>query len=339
MSAFLAGITTITDEKQEMTSASTLHPSISGLAKAGSKLGLGIDAGGTQTRWALANDAGQIIADGFVDGFTALRAGTLAGRLGLGEVLQELASAVSKYGTPVRVRAGLTGYGGQTETADELRKLLAQPWNLLPQDIMLSNDIELAYQDNFFPGEGYLVYSGTGSIAAFIDVDGNFHRAGGHGGMLDDAGGGFWIAREALRHIWRQEDEYPGNWHKSTMAQKVFEYIGGTDWSSSREFIYSGTRGQVGMLALAVAAAADTDKVAYGILKDAGRELARLAIALCGRYGIRPVVLAGRVQELHPVIAQTMRAALPADYSLRQSTSQPHFAAARIASDFGKQKT
>ncbi|HTD03247.1 N-acetylglucosamine kinase [Undibacterium sp.] len=321
-----------------MTPATVIPESLSATPKPGRKLGLGIDAGGTQTRWALANDAGQIIADGFVDGFSALQIGTPAGRRSVQEIFHQLVQAATAYGHPVRVRAGLTGFGGQLETADELRSMLALPLNLSPQDIILSNDIELAYLDNFCPGEGYLVYSGTGSIAAFIDADGSFHRAGGHGGVLDDAGGGFWIAREALRHIWRTEDEQPGSWHKSAMALRVFEYIGGNDWSSSRQFIYNGTRGQVGMLALAVAAAADTDMVAYGILKEAGRELARLGAALCARYGIKPIILAGRVQELHPVIAQSMRASLPAGYSLRQSTSQPHFAAARIASNYGRQR-
>ncbi|GGC61050.1 N-acetylglucosamine kinase [Undibacterium terreum] len=321
-----------------MTVASNPDASLNSPARAGGELGLGIDAGGTQTRWALANDAGQIIADGFVGGITALQIATADGLLTLQDTLQALASAAAVHGSPARVRVGLTGFGGQSEVADELRRLMARPFGLLPQDIILSNDIELAYLDNFRPGEGYLVYSGTGSIAAYIEKNGSFHRAGGHGGVLDDAGGGFWIAREALRHIWRSEDERPGSWRQSTLALKVFEYIGGNDWSSSRAFIYNGTRGQVGMLALAVAAAADSDPVAFGILKEAGRELARLAVALCGRYGIKPIILAGRVQELHPIIAQSMRNSLPADYSLRQSSSQAHFAAARMASNYGMRK-
>jgi hypothetical protein len=69
--------------------------------------------------------------------------------------------------------------------------------------ISMRNDVEIAYLDSFAPGEGYLVYAGTGSIAAWIDADGQFHRAGGRGVTLDDGGGGFWIAREAMRHIWR----------------------------------------------------------------------------------------------------------------------------------------
>ena len=37
--------------------------------------GLGIDAGGTQTRWALADAAGAIVAEGAVDGMSATQMG------------------------------------------------------------------------------------------------------------------------------------------------------------------------------------------------------------------------------------------------------------------------
>jgi N-acetylglucosamine kinase-like BadF-type ATPase len=50
--------------------------------------------------------------------------------------------------------------------------------------IRLGTDIEIAYLDSFKPGTGYLVYAGTGSIAAYIDEAGQFHRAGGRGYLL-----------------------------------------------------------------------------------------------------------------------------------------------------------
>ena len=111
----------------------------------------------------------------------------------------------------------------------------------------------------------------------------------------------------------------------------MFDHVGGSDWSFSRDFIYTRERGEIGRLALAVAASADADPVARTILQGAGNELARLALALVARLGPRPVVLAGRAAALHPLIAETMRAALPATLALRQVTAQPHVAAARIA--------
>ena len=291
-------------------------------------LGLGIDAGGTRTRWALADGLGAIRAEGVVSGFSALHMATGAGRERMHAVLAELGSAVLAQGRPTQVRAGVTGHGGES---DQLQRWLAGAFDLAPAAVTLSSDIEIAYLASFAPGQGYLIYAGTGSIGAYIDSDGQFHRAGGRGVMLDDGGGGFWIAREALRHIWRNEDEAPGCWRTSPLAQAVFEQIGGDDWSLSRQFMYGQERGQVGLLALAVAASADADPVAAAILDGAGQELARLALALTARFGERPLALAGRVCDLHPSIERALRAALPASLCLAPARGQAHHAAARIA--------
>jgi N-acetylglucosamine kinase-like BadF-type ATPase len=295
-----------------------------------SKLGLGIDAGGTQTRWALASAAGRILAEGTVGGLSALQMGSAEGRETVHATFGAIAREVLKHGRPVAVRAGLTGFGGD---GGALQQSLGELLGLDPQAVVLSNDIEIAYLASFRPGEGYLVYSGTGSIGAFIDAGGGFHRAGGRGVVLDDGGGGFWIAREALRHIWRLEDERPGAWEASPMAHAVFQHVGGSDWSFSRQFIYGRERGEVGKLAIAVAATAGRDPVAAAILREAGRELARLAQALVSRFGPRPVALAGRAAELHPVIFETVRAALPPDTILTQTGMRAHYAAARLAAD------
>lgn len=291
-------------------------------------LGLGIDAGGTQTRWALAAPGGRIVAEGTAGGLSALQMGSLEGRESVQATFGAIARAVLSHGRPVAVRAGVTGFGGD---GGPLQHTLGELLGLDPKAVVLSNDIEIAYLASFKPGEGYLVYSGTGSIGAFIDAGGGFHRAGGRGVVLDDGGGGFWIAREALRHIWRLEDERPGAWEASPMAHAVFQHVGGSDWSFSRQFIYGRERGEVGKLAIAVAATAERDPAAAAILREAGRELARLAQALISRFGPRPVALAGRAAELHPAIVETMRAALPPDTILSQTGMRAHYAAARLA--------
>ena len=293
-----------------------------------SPLGLGIDAGGTQTRWALARADGSIVADGAVDGLSALQMGSESGRAALHATFAQLSRAVLAVGQPRAVVAGLTGFGGDDVVlAQTLAALLA----LDAGEVTICNDIEIAYRDSFAPGQGYLVYAGTGSIAAWIDAHGVFHRAGGRGVLLDDGGGGYWIAREALRQIWRREDEAPGSWQASPMAQAVFAHIGGSDWSLSRAFMYGQDRGSIGRLALAVAASAEADLLALDILQRAGQELARLALALTARHGPRPVVLAGRAAQLHPAIAAAMRAALPVSLTMEQKVARPHEAAAKVA--------
>jgi N-acetylglucosamine kinase-like BadF-type ATPase len=236
------------------------------------------------------------------------------------------------------VCAGLTGFGASADAAGlALQRWLAEPLAINTDCVTLRSDIEIAYLDSFGAGAaseggpGYLVYAGTGSIAAWLDGEGQLHRAGGRGFLLDDGGGGFWIAREAMRLIWRREDEAPGSWGRSPLARAVFDHVGGSGWDDSRQFLYGQQRGEIGRLALAVAACADVDPDARAILQQAGIELARLALALSARHGPRPVALAGRAANLHPAIFDAMRAALPSSVILRQREVHGHVAAARIA--------
>ncbi|PXX43109.1 N-acetylglucosamine kinase [Undibacterium pigrum] len=297
-------------------------------AQQSTAIALGIDAGGTQTRWALASRDEQILASGTAAGLTALQTDTHEGIQALEQVFAGLAAATSSHGQVGSIRAGITGFGGDAHT---LPHMLADCFGLQHAHVSVSNDIEIAYLDIFKPGTGYLIYAGTGSIAAYIDGNGEFHRAGGRGYLLDDAGGGFWIAREAMRQLWRAEDEHPDHWKESEMAKRLFKLIGGNDWNISRDFIYHRSRGDIGKLALAVAASANSDPVAMSILKNAGKELARLGTAMCTRFGNKPIALSGRVQELHPAIIESLRLHLPPEISLRQSTCEAHFSAARLA--------
>lgn len=290
-------------------------------------LGLGIDAGGSATRWALAGPRQTILAEGEVAGFSALELQD-GGRERVRTLLEELGRAVLAIGRPARAHAGLTGLG---TASDALVQWVAAPLGLPASAVTLGSDLETTYLDLFAPGQGYVVYAGTGSVAVFIDADGTLHRAGGRGNLLDDGGGGFWIAREALRQVWRSEDERPGSWRGSPLAQALFERVGGSDWSCTRQAVYGGHRGDVGRLALAVTQAADQDPAALAILTAAGVELARLARALLGRYGPRPVALSGRAAGLHPAIEAALRAALPAGTPFSHRPSSGHHAAARLA--------
>lgn len=296
---------------------------------------LGLDAGGTHTRWAVVNAQGELLGCGVACGMTALQMGEARGREAVAEVLAQLAQQVGALCPVQRVCAGVTGAGARHEPATRaLQGLLAQAFHIEPLAVCVLSDIEIAYRAVYAPGQGYLVCAGTGSMAAFIDEQGELHRAGGRGGVLDDGGSGYWIAREALRQIWRAEDERPGAWRDSPMARRVFEQLGSSDWDASRRFVYTGTRGAMGQLALAVAAAAQEDPLALDILQRAGAELARLAAALVARFGPRPVALAGRVSQLHPVIAQSLGAALPAGLVLQVLDSRAEMAAARLALHF-----
>ncbi len=293
-------------------------------------LGLGLDAGGTQTRWALTTADGKLVAQGQGEPMAGAQLGTDEGRAAMAAALAQMAACARPHGTAVGVVAGLTGLGAEHEPA--LHALLAQAFALPLSAVGSMSDIELACHAAFAPGQGCVVYAGTGSIAACIDAAGTLHRVGGRGAVIDDAGGGHWIARQALRQVWRAEDEAPGAWQQSGLARALFDTIGGSDWAATRAWVYGATRGELGTLARAVARAAHGgDAAALALLRDAGLELARLAQALHRRLGVRPVALAGRVFDLHPAIETALRAALPAEVTVQRPTLHAHHTAARLA--------
>ncbi len=297
--------------------------------------GLGLDAGGTQTRWALAGRNGAIVAQGQVGGMSGLQLTSPTGIEEIRSTLQILAAAVLPLiGTQrVGVVAGFTGLGDPGSELT-LRELLGSVLPLAPGHVTLTNDMTIAYRAAFAPGEGYLVYAGTGSIATFLDIEGHFHRAGGRGPALGDEGGGYWIAVQAMALVWRNEDRMPGAWRTSAMAQQILAAVGGEDWANSRSFIYGSDRGTIGKLALQVAASAPDDEAARQLLLRAGNALAHLAVCLAQRFGPRPVVLAGRAQCLSPLIEQGFRQALPGELTMRCVPDlQAHCVAATLVWD------
>jgi glucosamine kinase len=298
-------------------------------------LGLGLDVGGTATRWALCDADGGMLARGQAAGWTALDLAADAGREAVTAVLAGIARnaappwAAGPDTAPQRLVAGVTGLDATQRPL--LQELLGRAFGLPGAAVTACNDIELVCHGAFAPGRGLVVYAGTGSVAALLDETGTLQRAGGRGVLIDDAGGGHWIACRALRSVWRTEDETPGAWRQSALARALFERLGGPAWALTRAGVYGATRGEVGRLALAVAEAAEDDPRALAQLRAAGVELARLALALRRRCGALPVALAGRVWDLHPVVEAAFRAALPADTPVFRLASPPEDTAARWA--------
>jgi glucosamine kinase len=296
------------------------------------RVGLGLDAGGTATRWLLIDAQGRELGRGEVAGFSASQLGTVQQPL-LDAALAELAAALREQPRPTRLYGGLTGFDGSSADAlGPLHARLAQALGLQAEAVSLVSDIELACRASFAPGHGILVMAGTGSIAAHLRADGRLERAGGRGSLLDDGGSGYWIAREALRGVWRREDATPGAWRSSALARHLFAHIGGDPWARTREFVANATRGEFGALATAVAAAArEGDADAQVILHRAGIELARIALALTARCGAQPVAVAGGAATLDERILAALRGALAAGTRVALARPDGALAAAHLA--------
>ncbi|MGB3335881.1 MAG: BadF/BadG/BcrA/BcrD ATPase family protein [Devosia sp.] len=289
---------------------------------------LGLDIGGTASRWVVCDDRGQEMARGKALGATG-HVFNPAEKEKLRNALSAIAAEIgtARY-TIVSVTAGLTGYGAAV--LGDVKTLLGAIFGVAVDRIVVVDDVALAYVANFAPGEGHLISAGTGSIGIHIGKGGDFIRVGGRGILIDDAGSGSWIALRALDRIYRALDHHGSFENVERLAHHLLAHVGGQDWSDVRQFVYAGDRGRIGTLAVAVARAAEEgDGEAEAILREAGHELAALAGALIARVGERPIGFIGGVLALHPIVAAEIRRQLTSR-DIRLVTGDASLAAAQL---------
>ncbi|MGL4234161.1 MAG: BadF/BadG/BcrA/BcrD ATPase family protein, partial [Casimicrobium sp.] len=235
-------------------------------------IGLGLDAGGTHTRVALArrDELGcELLFEGSIGSLSGTMPATPSGAEQMRGVLSELVRMLDSRALPQpdRVIFGLTGYDdAHTSTSQRIVDIVRDAFANPSLGVRLENDVECAHRAYFANARGHLLYAGTGAIAVFIDENETVHRLGGRGGTIGDEGSAFWIAKTALAAIWRREDETPGAWRNSPLAVILFDAIGGSDWSATRSFLAREQRGEMGLLALNVAACVERDPLADDIV-------------------------------------------------------------------------
>ncbi|MEX2536843.1 MAG: BadF/BadG/BcrA/BcrD ATPase family protein [Trueperaceae bacterium] len=294
-------------------------------------IALGIDAGGSSTRWLLKDGECELAR-----GRTASLSGPLYNEESRRETFarfEGIAAAALDSARPLAVLAGVTGLDEGTPGAKELQEVLARAFDLPPQSVRVVNDMQIAYRSVFEPERGVLVYAGTGSIACCELKDGTLLRTGGHGYLIDDAGGGFWIGSAALRAVLRAADN--GDELAGPLAGEIRKALDAATWPEIRAAVYGGGRSKVASLAPAVgAAAAAGDRQALDILGQAGMELADLALPVVRRVGRQlPVAFAGGVARLGPALTDPFRAALPRGTELTVVDIEPVEVAARMAQE------
>lgn len=292
---------------------------------------LGIDAGGSSTRWRVISADGRPRGQGRLGALSGLLYDE-ASRTAALKLLDELAAAVLAVERPARVAAGVTGLSNDDATARWIAQELGRRLGLLPHRLRVLNDMEVAYRASFAPGKGVLVYGGTGAIAFHVPRTGQAIRAGGHGYLIDDDGGGFSLGRGALRRVLQETDRI-GNPFRSPLADGIYRVMGADDWDSIRKFVYGGGRTAIATLAPVVAQAAlEGDVDALTLLDRAGRDLAQLADVVMGRLDASlPVVLAGGVTRMGDPLIAAFRRALTSSSDVTVDMNEPVEAAARLA--------
>jgi N-acetylglucosamine kinase-like BadF-type ATPase len=267
---------------------------------------VGIDAGGTRTRAALAGSrgGGGLLGEGSGGPGNALSVGReeLTAHLAaaLAEAVPEEARGAVRavYGGFAGASAGLGPERGHELAVSCLRAALAGA-GMAPEAVEVGGDTEIALASApGAPADGLVLIAGTGAVAARVGGGRRVAVADGHGWLLGDDGSGFWLGRQAVRAALAALD---GRGRGTALLDAVLAHYGlPPDGAAAQDVAegvvlaaYARPPVELALLSPAVVAAAEEgDAVARGLLDGAAGLLARAVRALRPRAG-EPLVLSG----------------------------------------------
>ncbi len=237
---------------------------------------LAVDAGGTKTDFALADET-HILARAQSATIKLLRTDAASASSALEEALRKL-TAVSDVPMSA-VHRTCIGTAGETvpSVTDFLRRQFAAR---VAGQLEIVGDVIIALDAAFRGGRGVLVLAGTGSNVVGLTSQGQMVRAGGWGPALGDQGSGYGIGHAALRAAFAALDaECP-----TLLVETIRKFWGLPSLEALVGFANGTPSPDFSRLApLVVACAEASDPVARQVLIDEGRELGHLVCLVIGK--------------------------------------------------------
>lgn len=304
---------------------------------------LGVDGGGTKTRFALVDGRGRLLAEARhgttyhphvgLDGVRAVLAAGVADVLrATGLVPSDIAYAFF----------GLPAYGEDSRVAAALHEL---PAAILGHDrYACDNDMVCGWAGSLACADGINIVAGTGSIG-YGQRRGAAARAGGWGEVFSDEGSAYWIAVRGLNAYSRMSDGRLPKGPLHAIFNAHFRLDSDLDLCARIYGDEACSRAELARLSLQVAEAArDGDGVAIAIYREAGEELARICDALRHALGFEaaetvPVSHSGGAFSAGDLLLAPLRDALHAkstDFELRAPLHPPHIGAALYAAGLAR---
>ncbi len=165
-------------------------------------------------------------------------------------------------------------------------------------DLEVASDVQILLSSELPVGNGACIICGTGS-ACFLRLDGQIHRIGGWGYLLDSGGSGYDIGRDALEAALRDHD---GRGPKTALSRALTDHLGHPT-EQSITAIYEGGKPLIaGCARIVFDVARVGDPVANAILRRNARALSELIEAAYrrltagqDRVDTFPVVMGGGI--------------------------------------------
>jgi N-acetylglucosamine kinase-like BadF-type ATPase len=299
---------------------------------------LGVDGGGTKTRFALMDADRKLVGEALLgtsyhpdvglDGVRDILTAGVAGVLAAAGV-NETQIAYAFFGLPA--------YGEDSKATPVLRSL---PASILGHDrYACDNDMVCGWAGSLGAEDGINIVAGTGSIG-YGQRGSLSARAGGWGEAFSDEGSAYWIAMRGLNAYSRMSD---GRLPIGPLHSLINEALSLTNDLDLCAHVYGAnalSRGELAQFSPLIAkAAALGDEAAVNIFQGAGLELAQLAEALRQKLGYQPgetvkVSYSGGAFSAGDVLLRPFQEALtvasPA-FELCRPLHEPHYGAALYA--------
>lgn len=241
---------------------------------------LGVDSGGSGVRFALGRaEAGapaEVLASD--EPVRTGPAGIDAGHL-LGQLVPAALELLGRTGAD-RVAAVAVGAAGMASLGDDLRAKLpaALAGAFGVRRLALAADAVTAYAGALGQRPGAVVAAGTGMIALGTDLT-RWRRADGWGHLLGDCGGGAWIGRAGLEAAMRDHDGRRGG--SAALRERAEALFGPAPELPGLLYPRTDRPAVLASFAPEVARCAASDAVAASILREAARNIAESAAAVC----------------------------------------------------------
>lgn len=164
--------------------------------------------------------------------------------------------------------------------------------------------------------QGIILIAGTGSICFGVNEDGEQHRTGGFGHLIDDEGSGYSIGRDLLSLLVRAED---GRINDTIIPAMVYEQLGLNTVNEIIGFVYdkNTTKKEIAQLAPIMTTACEKGDVhALKLAEHCAASLYELVVPVIERLKLAgsPIAIAGSVLQKSPFVKEALERKLAMYY-------------------------
>lgn len=244
------------------------------------KFYLGIDGGGSKTRFALCDENGHLIAEYTTTGASYRELGVERVCVLLKEGVERVLDG-RREGV-VGVCFGMPCYG--ENMAEDLKAVQRIREALAPLPVMVENDVAAAWAGALAFESGIIILAGTGSMALGRDNHGIIQRAGGWSEFFSDEGSCYWLGKRTLELFGKQSDGRLPRGPLYEIVRKHFSLEDDFDIVGITEAQIMPSRRSVAALQLLLEKAAQKgDDSALRLYAEAAEELAMMVKGLRAR--------------------------------------------------------